>query len=230
MVLVIGHRGACAYEPENTLMSVEKAIELGVDAVEVDVRRTRDNKLVVIHDLTVDRTTNGRGYVRSYTLEELKNLDAGRGERIPSLDEVLELVSGRVLLLVEVKEEGTEGLVAEAISRHNAADWVMVVSFHPTSLKAIRATALGIKTGLIFSRDPSASIARAKTVGADAALPRKSILSPKLVESIKKLGMEAYTWVINSEQELEEALACGVDGVASDAPDVVINALRSKRA
>ncbi|MEM3426627.1 MAG: glycerophosphodiester phosphodiesterase family protein, partial [Thermoproteota archaeon] len=100
-VLKIGHRGARFYEPENTLRSFRKALELGVDAVELDVRRTRDGELVVIHDAEVDRTTNGKGLVRELTLEEIRRLDAGKGEKIPTLEEALDFLDGRVKILIE---------------------------------------------------------------------------------------------------------------------------------
>src|SRR4030042_4999738 len=104
MAKIMGHRGASFYEPENTLRSFRRALQMGVAAVELDVHRTRDGRLAVIHDATLERTTNGRGRVRDFTLAELQQLDAGQGERIPSLEEALDLVRGRALLLVELKD------------------------------------------------------------------------------------------------------------------------------
>jgi len=105
-MLRIGHRGAAGHAPENTLLSIQKAIEIGVDIVEVDVRRTRDGELVLLHDQRVNRTTNGRGHIGDLSFEEARRLDAGSGQAIPSLREALELVRGSVQLMIELKEPG----------------------------------------------------------------------------------------------------------------------------
>ncbi|HOS41511.1 MAG TPA: glycerophosphodiester phosphodiesterase family protein, partial [Spirochaetota bacterium] len=115
--LVIGHRGACGYEPENTLRSFEKAIALGAHMVELDVHRCRTGELVVIHDNRLERTTNGSGYVAEKTLDELRALDAGGGERIPLLREVVERVGVRAAINIELKGAGTAGPVSELIER-----------------------------------------------------------------------------------------------------------------
>ncbi len=116
-MLKIGHRGARAYEPENTLRSFTKAIELGVDAVELDARRTREGEVVVIHDAKVDKTTNGKGLVSDLTLNEIKQLVTDKGERIPTLEEALDLLDKKVKIVIELKETGLEkkvlGLVHE---------------------------------------------------------------------------------------------------------------------
>ena len=129
MVKVIGHRGAAGLEPENTLRSIGKAIELGVDQVEIDVRLTKDRRLVVIHDPTVGRTTNGQGYVKDFTFEELRRLDAGKGERIPSLEEVLSLTKGKIVLQIELKEEGTARPVVRLIESMDAEGDAILSSF-----------------------------------------------------------------------------------------------------
>lgn len=107
-ILTIAHRGASAYEPENSLRSVRRTLEFGANAIEVDIRRSKDGHIVVIHDETVDRTTDGRGYVRNMTLRELRGLDAGREERIPTLRAVVDLVGGRARLIVEVRVSGVD--------------------------------------------------------------------------------------------------------------------------
>jgi len=108
IVLKIGHRGARAYEPENTLSSFRRALELGVDAVELDVRKTRDNELVVIHNADVNKTTDGSGAVNELTLEEIQRFVTEKGEHVPTLEDVLDAVATRVKVLVELKETGTE--------------------------------------------------------------------------------------------------------------------------
>ncbi len=107
-MLRIGHRGAKAYAPENTLASFKKALEIGVDAVELDVRKTKDTQLVVIHDADVKRTTNGEGLVNDFTLKEIKSFDAGGGEKIPTFEEALDFLDKKVKVFVELKEVGVE--------------------------------------------------------------------------------------------------------------------------
>ena len=113
--LKIGHRGACGYEPENTLRSFKKALDLGVDTIELDVHKTKDEATVVIHDEKVDKTTNGTGFVADKSLEEIKKLDAGKGEKIPTLEEVLDLVNRKAQVNIELKGEGTARPVADII-------------------------------------------------------------------------------------------------------------------
>ncbi|MGQ9690287.1 MAG: glycerophosphodiester phosphodiesterase [Thermoproteota archaeon] len=114
-MLKIGHRGAKFYEPENTLRSFRKALELGVDAVELDMRRTKDGELVVIHDAEVDRTTDGKGLVSGLTLKEVKRLVTEKGEKIPTLKEVLDFLDKRVRILIELKEDGVEEAVLNLV-------------------------------------------------------------------------------------------------------------------
>jgi len=116
-MIIMGHRGAAALEPENTLLSIERAIHIGVNAVEIDVRLSKDKELVVIHDATVDRTTDGIGPVCDFTVDELKQLDAGKGQRIPTLQEVVEVINNKVTLVIELKEEGTAKSVFELIKK-----------------------------------------------------------------------------------------------------------------
>jgi len=139
--MVVAHRGFSGRFPENTLRSFREALQLPIDAVELDVRRTKDGVLVVIHDPTVDRTTNGRGRVADLTWDELQRLDAGAwkgsefvGERIPRLEEVLKLIDGCVVVFVEIKEVGTEADIVATLGRLDAFDWVKIGSFHPLPL------------------------------------------------------------------------------------------------
>ncbi len=130
--MIVGHRGAAGYEPENTLLSFQKAIEIGVDWIELDVHRSSDGHLMVIHDDTVDRTTRGHGKVSEMTLAELKKLDAGKGQKIPTLQEAIDFMKGKVRVIIEIKQEGTEADVVDAdrAQRHHECIHGGVV-FHP---------------------------------------------------------------------------------------------------
>jgi len=137
-MLKIGHRGAKAYEPENTLRSFTKAIELGVDAVELDARRTREGEVVVIHDAKVDKTTNGKGAVSDLTLNEIKQLVTDKGERIPTLDEALDFLDKKVKIVIELKETGLEEKVLGLIHGKGLEKNVIIVSFQEEALRKVR--------------------------------------------------------------------------------------------
>jgi glycerophosphoryl diester phosphodiesterase len=141
--MVIAHRGFSGRYPENTLKAFEEALKLPIDAVELDVRRTKDGVLVVIHDETVDRTTNGKGKVRDLTWSEIQKLDAGSwkgkefaGERIPRLEEALQLINARVVVFLEIKEPDTAPQVVEALRQLDALSWVKIGSFHPQAISS----------------------------------------------------------------------------------------------
>jgi len=150
LFIKIAHRGASAYEPENTLRSFERAIELKADMIELDVRYSLDRHLVVLHDAKVDRTTDGTGLVALKTLSELKELDAGKGEQIPTLEEVLEFGIGRTKFVIELKENGVEDKVVDLINKNNLLEDVFIISFKPMRLKMIKELEPKIKTGLIL--------------------------------------------------------------------------------
>jgi glycerophosphoryl diester phosphodiesterase len=159
-MIIMGHRGAAALAPENTLLSIATAMEIGVDAVEIDVHLSKDNEIVVIHDATVDRTTNGTGAVSSYTLEAIKKLDAGKGETIPTLQEVIDFIGGKVRLVIELKEAGTEEPVVQLIKRNGLWENVYVISFWHRLVKTVKEIESRIKTGVLFVGCPvDASIA-----------------------------------------------------------------------
>jgi glycerophosphoryl diester phosphodiesterase len=148
-VLIVAHRGASAYEPENTIRSFERAFKLGADFVELDVRLSKDGVLVVIHDEAADRTTNGSGLVRSLTLNQLRLLDAGKGEKIPTLKEVLERFNrDEHMFFIEAKEPGLEEKLLEAIAEHKAQNRVTVTSFYHSVLKKIKEKRKDIKCGV----------------------------------------------------------------------------------
>ncbi len=133
--MIIGHRGAAGYEPENTLRSFRKAIDIGVDWIEFDLHRSADGHLVVIHDPTVDRTTNGHGKVSEMTLDELKKLDAGKGQQIPTFQEVIDLARGHIRIIPEIKQEGIELEVMDVIDRNDIINQCMVSSFFTYAIR-----------------------------------------------------------------------------------------------
>src|SRR5260370_40208040 len=153
-MLRIGHRGAAGHAPENTLLSIQKAIELGVDIVDVDVRRSRDGELVLLHDKRVNRTTNGSGRIEDLSFEEARRLDAGLGQAIPSLREALELVRGSVQLMIELKEPGIVPEVMNLIEDCHSSQEVILASFYHPALIEVRRLQSTARTLALIDRVP----------------------------------------------------------------------------
>ena len=219
-VLKIGHRGAKAYEPENTLRSFKKALEIGVDAVELDVRRTKDEKIVVIHDADVDRTTNGKGSVSELTLKEIKHFVTEKDEKIPTLEEALGFLDRKVKILIELKETGLEKKVLGLIHEKGLEKNVIIVSFHEEALRKVRELDDEVETGLIYVRhkDP---IKAASELRANYLLPLYRFTHTANVQKAHQNGLKVIVWTINKQEEVSEYVKKGVDGIASDKPDIL---------
>lgn len=217
--MIIGHRGAAGYEPENTLRSFRKAIEIGVDWIELDVRQTADGHLVVIHDDTVDRTTNGHGRIREMSLTELKNLDAGKGDRVPTLEEVINLAKGRVKMIVEIKEDGTEVEVLNAIEKNDLVEETIISSFHFDPLRRIKELSPGIMTAGIASKLPIEFHRLHNVFLADTIFLRKDIVSAGIVDEAHRDGFLVCVWNVDDSREVAKYADMGVDFISSNYPD-----------
>jgi glycerophosphoryl diester phosphodiesterase len=227
-VLGIAHRGASRYAPENTLAAIRLALDHGAPAVECDVQRSGDGHLVIIHDQTVDRTTDGQGPVVSYPLADLRRLDAGRwfapafaGERIPVLDEVLEIVRGRALLKLEIKNgptfyEGIERQVLEAVGRHAMEEDVFLISFDHESLRTIRALSTAVATGILYAARLIDGPAAARAAGADALCIDWRFATEGVVSGGRGAGLGVFVWTVDDEEAVRRCLALGVDGITSN--------------
>lgn len=211
MAIVIGHRGAAALAPENTLEGIRTAARCKADMIEIDVRLTKDGVLVLMHDEAVDRTTSGQGRVENLSVEEIKALNAN-GQAVPTLDEALaesrELGLG---LVVEMKEEGIEALVAEALKGSNA----IVTSFYHSSLREIKELS-DLKTGIIISSLPVKPVELALWADADAIFPKRT--NPRLFKDAHRHGIKIYPWTINTAEEAGWLLRLGADGLVTDDP------------
>lgn len=220
---VIAHRGASAYAPENTLKAIRLALEMGVDAVEVDVRLSKDGYLVVIHDDTLDRTTDGSGPVAEFTLAELKMLNAGLGERIPTLQEVLEEV--KACLIIEVKVEGVERKVVDALREADRLDYVMVTSFIHPLIKKVKELEPSVKTGVIVSGLPVKPVELALHAKAEAIFPNHKYLSREAVEEARRGGLQVYPWVVDRLDEAKRLMDLGVNGLVTNRPRELLRLL-----
>ncbi len=219
-MLKIGHRGARAYEPENTLRSFAKAVELGVDALEFDVRKTKDNEIVVIHDAEVDRTTNGKGLVSEFTLGEIERFVTEKGERVPTLREALDFLDKKVKIIIELKETGLEEEVVRQIHERALERNVVIVSFIENALRRVRDIDKEVETGLIYVRHKN-PVKAASDLKANYLLPLYRFTHAADVQKAHENGLKVIVWTINSPDEVSEYAEKGVDGIASDRPDIL---------
>jgi glycerophosphoryl diester phosphodiesterase len=220
-VLIVAHRGASAYEPENTLRSVKRALELGADMVEVDVRASRDGHIVVMHDAMVDRTTNGKGYVKDMTLEELKKLKVGLGERVPTLQEVAELIRGKAQLVVEIKVPEIEEKVLQIIKENELERDVLITSFYHPILKHVKELNPNVRTGAIIASRPIKAARLAMDANSNALFPKYVYVDPRMVEEAHRHDLAVYPWTVDALNEIEPLIKMGVDRIVTNKPDVL---------
>lgn len=238
--LRIAHAACKGHAPENTLAGVRAALALGVDAVEVDVHCSADRVPVLIHDATVDRTTDGSGPVSALTLAQLRRLDAGArafdgrfaGERIPTLAEALDVTRGRCLLVVEVKPAGIEREVVAVL--RPAADDVMVWSFLPEVVARVRELAPAVPCALLSpplgGRPPDALFRAALQAGQQAVAVHYSSVDPDLVRCAARRGLTVFAWTADDPDEHRRLLRSGVGGIVTNYPDRLQRALRDRSA
>lgn len=224
--LRIGHRGACGYEPENTLASFRKALELDVDMIELDVQLCKTGEVVVFHDSTLNRTTNGKGTLAQRSLNSLKKLDAGNGEQIPLLEEVLDLVDNRVIVNIELKGKRTAIPVSKIVDEYvNKKGWssdnFLFSSFNLRELQEARRQSPHINIGVNITSFKSNTVDFAKSIGASSIHPSLEITKQKLVSEIHKYGMKVFVWTANRLEDIMRLKEIDVDGLFSDFPDIV---------
>ncbi len=230
-MLNIAHRGASGTFPENTLSAFRAAIDAGAVMCELDVQLSRDGAVVVIHDETVDRTTDGKGEVAELTLEELKRLDAGakfkgtikagapKGERIPTLDEVFAVTSGKCGLNIELKAGGLEPQVAQIMQARNALNDSIVSSFNWEYLKNIQQLNFNIRVGLLAEEKPIALMKSAVAMRAHAINPRWDMVTADLCKAAHEHGLKVYTWTVDADARMRALIECGVDGIMTNYPE-----------
>lgn len=223
--LCIGHRGAGGLAPENTLPGFALALELGVDAIELDVHCCED-ELVVIHDDDLARTTNGRGRVANSTLATVRALDAGNGARVPLLSEVLDLVGTATAVNIELKGAGTAGPVIDLLRARSAApEQFLLSAFDHAELQAARTAAPEFPRGALFGRLLGDPVAAARAVSAVSVnLARQTVKAP-LLTAIRAAGLHCFVYTVNDMDQAERFAAMGVAGVFTDYPDRLLAAL-----
>jgi len=229
--LAIAHRGASAYEPENTLRAFRRAIELGADMSELDVHLSKDGHVIVMHNASVEATTNGRGAIRDMTLAELKRLDAGKGEQIPTLQEVIDLVRGKNGLYIELKGEGTPPAVVNVLRANDFTDrrQVIVGSFLAPLVQEVKDLAPEIATSLlvgpVFPADQLIAMTRAVRGDYVHLCWEKrhpyphTLLTPDLLGTLRAAGLGIVLWHEERLSELSVLRTLDVDAICSNTPD-----------
>ncbi len=224
-IIIIGHRGAAAHAPENTLQSFETALRMGADMVELDVQMTKDGHLVCIHDYEVDRTTNGSGQVCEMTLEEIKSLDTGRGQTIPLLSEVLDFAKGRIGVNIEIKVPDVEEQLLKLVRERDMLDEVIFSSFFHSSLSIIKVLEPNAVIAVLFNSEIENVVQYAKNLNADAINPLFLITTAGLIEEAHQQGLKVFPWTINDKEIMREFFVLGVDGIITDMPGHAVNVL-----
>lgn len=220
MFLKIGHRGAKFYEIENTIESFKRAIDLKVNAIEFDVRKSKDNKLIVIHDDKLKRIFGKDYFVRDLNLKELKTLT---NNKILTLEEALKFIDKKVeKILIELKEIGYENKILETVKKFKLKKRVIVISFYKDALKTIKKLDKNIETGYIYVKDKN-PIKTALEIGVNYLLSLYSFTHRKNIEDAHKNNLKVIVWTINTLKEAKEYKEKGVDGIASDKPDILKN-------
>ncbi|MCT9088602.1 glycerophosphodiester phosphodiesterase family protein [Streptomyces sp. ASQP_92] len=216
--LTIGHRGVMGVEPENTLRSFVRAERAGMDVIELDLHLSKDGALVVMHDAEVDRTTDGTGPIGELTLAELRELDAGQGERVPVFEEVLDAV--KTPIQAEIKDTAAARALAEVILRRDLVGRVEVISFHDAALAEIAALVPGLRTGLVDDDWGPDLLDRALAVGAKSLVLSIERITFETVERAHTAGLKVIGWTVNTQDQLRLVRALQLDGATTDHPEI----------
>jgi glycerophosphoryl diester phosphodiesterase len=225
--LCFAHRGASGHEPENTLGAIEKAISMGASWIEIDVHAV-EGELVVIHDERLEATTNGKGPVTKQSLAYLRSLDAGKGQRIPLLREVFELIADRAGINVELKGSGTAGPVVNLIDeykKHHPLSYgqVLLSSFRRRELTRVRALNPEIPLGVLARDILRSHTGFARALGAVSLHVHHTAVRPALVDDAHRRGLKVFAYTLNDPGDLQRMRALGVDGVFTDYPELVLS-------
>ena len=223
-MLKIGHRGARGHEPENTLIGFQKAIDLHVDRIELDVHLSTDGEIMVIHDETLERTTNGEGRVNQFSLPQLKRLKAEKSQAIPTLTEVLDLIDQKCDVNIELKSFETAEKVVLLIEKYISEkkwryDQFVVSSFDWNALKQVHLLNAKIPIGVLTETDIDLALAFAKFIQAKSIHPYFHLLTAEKTKQLQTEGFLVFPWTVNEIEDIKKIKNYNVDGIISDFPD-----------
>jgi len=239
--LIIAHRGASGHAPENTIAAIDKALEMGADVIEIDVHQTLDSVIILMHDVTLNRTTNMTGSIKDYHWASIKNADAGSwfsadfaGEEIPTLEEVISQINDRALLLIEIKKggdyyPGIELRVLDIIKSNHAESWCMIQSFSDEAIQNFIELKSGMKVyklalgnipfwpAYIDGKIRCGSILKYKEVA--GINPNLNFAGKRIIRRLHERGQEIFVWTVNKEKDMRKLVGLGVDGIITNYPD-----------
>lgn len=235
--LIIAHRGFSAIAPENTLSAFKSAIRSKADMIELDVQATKDGTPVVIHDAKVNRTTNGTGKVKNFYLWSLRELDAGswfdqkyKGEKIPTLEEALKFINGRVPVNIEIKNSGVTEKVIATVYELGVEKKVLISSFDPRVLRKIKKLKIQIPTGFLYHYPVYFNpVKTLENLGAVVFIHNFKFTTPKLVKKIHDAGFKIFVYTVNKPTDIKKMINFGVDGIITDdirTARYILNSLR----
>ncbi len=229
-MLCFGHRGAKGHAPENTIKSINKALELGADWIEIDVFHV-DRQLVVFHDQTLERTTNGSGCLLDKTFSYLRSLDAGEGERIPILEEALDAIAARAGINIEIKGPNAASAVVNAIRDRVEGSWdidrFIVSSFDYNELSHVRSLDQSIPIGVLLDGLCHAYPDITETLSAYSVHQNIDHIDDRFVRDAHDRGLRVFVYIVNSPEEIRAMANMGVDGIFTDYPDRVVSTVKS---
>lgn len=229
--LVVGHRGACGYAPENTMPSFEKGYQCGADVLELDIHESLDGELVIMHDSEVDRTTNGTGPIENMTLAQIKKLDAGvkfdskfQGVRVPTLLELLDWSKDKIPLAIEIKGNpfpapGIELKLIKMLHDYNLISETIVISFHHECMKRFKQTEPALATGLLLMGELVDPLQALKSCSANSWRPGWQYWTKDKVEAVQKSGASASTWNADIASVMDRIVPMGLASIGSNFPD-----------
>ncbi len=243
-LIITGHRGAGGLAPENTLAAIQLALNLGVDRIEIDVQQTNDNVIIVLHDRTLRRTTNGFGFVKNLNYNEILAFSAGlkfnsvyEDEKVPTLEQVLDLINGKAELLIETKYSylyypNIERHILNIIKAKNAFSWCKIISFNDRTLVRMNSLSTEIRTGKLFvGKHATLPLSFDTTINfkpldryyfVDEIIVQHKYASQALIDKVHEYGKELHVWTVNDSETIEKLIQRGVDGIISDYPNLLL--------
>jgi glycerophosphoryl diester phosphodiesterase len=244
---VIAHRGGAKLAPENTSAAFQHAINLGVDMIEIDVEQTSDSVVVVLHDDHVDRTTNGTGRIDSLSYAYVKKLDAGswfadeyKDERISTLEEVLQLINGQVILLIEIKDgseryPGIEKRTVDLVHKYKANSWVIIQSFNKKAIDRVKILDTSLRTYYLLGGGFNNFYKEAKATSSfdfdhEGVGVHQKYLNEENINNLMESGIKIFAWTVNNPADMDKFLQFGIDGIITDSPDILIKKMATNPA